>query len=107
MSILSFIGLSGILWMIYLFFTSLNSEQFLQKASRIKSIGTLALVFGILGQFIGLYSAFATIEKMGAVSPEILAGGLRVSSITTIYGLIIFIICYLLWLISYAIKKSK
>jgi len=63
----------------------------------IKSIGLFALVIGVLGQFIGLYSAFESIAKAGEVSQAILASGLKVSSITTIYGIIILIVSYLLW----------
>jgi biopolymer transport protein ExbB/TolQ len=63
----------------------------------IKSVGLFALVFGLLGQFIGLYSALSMIESAGAISPAILAGGLKVSSITSIYGMIIFVISYLIW----------
>ncbi len=66
--------------------------------SYVKSISLLAVMTGILGQFIGLYGAFQFIEGSGGVSPGILAAGLRVSSITTIYGLIIFVIGYLSWL---------
>lgn len=61
----------------------------------VRSLGLLALVLGVLGQLIGLYSAFVAIEEMGAVSPALLAGGLKVSSITTIWGLI----CYALSLL--------
>ena len=68
-----------------------------QQLNYIKSIGLLAAITGILGQLIGLYSAFEYIEMAGAVSPSILASGLRVSSITSIYGLIIFVVCYLMW----------
>ena len=63
----------------------------------IKCVGTLALVSGVLGQFIGLYSAFDFISQTGQVSQEILIQGLKVSSITSIYGLTIFIISYLIW----------
>jgi len=64
----------------------------------IKSLGLLAVVIGFLGQLIGLYSAFQFIESGSEISPAVLAGGLKVSSITTIYGLIIFVLCYLIWL---------
>jgi len=66
----------------------------------IKEIGLLALSFGILGQIIGLYGAFKGIEQMGQVSQEMMAGGLKVSSITTIYGLMIYILSILLRLIN-------
>ena len=58
----------------------------------INEIDLLALAVGALGQIIGLYGAFKAIEEMGQVSQQMMAGGLRVSSITTMYGLIIYII---------------
>lgn len=50
-------------------------------------LGVFSAVFGILGQTIGLLSALDAIEAMGGVSPAMLAGGLKVSFITTIFGL--------------------
>ena len=68
-----------------------NPEPIRKQLDLIKSLGLLALVFGVLGQFIGLFSAFQAIEQMGgSLSPSILAGGLKVSSITTIWGLIAY-----------------
>ena len=67
------------------------------RLTYIRSAGLLALVLGILGQLIGLYEAFSQIQKVGGVSQEMLAGGLRVSMITTLYGMIIFVISYLIW----------
>ncbi|HMC00228.1 MAG TPA: MotA/TolQ/ExbB proton channel family protein [Flavobacteriaceae bacterium] len=66
----------------------------------IKEIGLLALSIGILGQIIGLYGVFKGIEQMGQVSQEMMVGGLKVSSISTIYGLIIYIISIILRLIN-------
>ncbi|MCC5915185.1 MAG: MotA/TolQ/ExbB proton channel family protein [Balneolaceae bacterium] len=63
----------------------------------VKEIGLFGLIVGILGQFLGLYQAFTVIEVSGTVSPEILMSGLKISSITTIYGLIICLIGYLLY----------
>ena len=65
----------------------------------VKEIGIFGLIIGIFGQTLGLYSAFSIIEQAGTVSAEILISGLKVSSITTIYGLIICIIGYLLYMI--------
>lgn len=64
--------------------------------SWVKELGILGLVIGIFGQFIGLYQAFSAIEEMGSVSQSMLAGGLKVSSITSIYGLVIFILAIIL-----------
>lgn len=66
----------------------------------LKEVGILALSFGILGQIIGLYGAFKGIEQMGQVSQEMMAGGLKVSSIPTIYGLLIYILSLVLKLVN-------
>jgi hypothetical protein len=70
-----------------------------------KETALLALVWGILGQVLGLFAAFQGIEQMGEVSQAMLAGGLKVSSYTTIYGLIIFIVGKVLQLVAGAITK--
>ena len=66
----------------------------------VKELGILALSIGILGQIIGLYSAFQGIEQAGEVSQQMMAGGLKVSSITTMYGLLIYILSIILQLIN-------
>lgn len=69
-----------------------------RKIGTIKSVGLLALIIGILGQLIGLFSAFQAIElKAVEVSPSLIAGGFKISMITTIYGLIIFTLSMLVW----------
>ena len=73
-----------------------DEKQLAQAIQWMKSIGTLGLVLGIFGQLIGLYSAFSVIESAGGISPAILAGGLKVSLITSIYGILIYIIYLIL-----------
>ena len=91
----------GILTILLITVTAVTIYVYLRGSNRhiplIKEIGIFALVVGILGQFIGLYQAFQSIEMAGTVSQAILAGGLKVSSITTIYGIIIFLISWLLY----------
>ncbi len=78
------------------------------KISYVKSVGLFALIIGILGQLIGLYQAFMGIEAMGSVSSAMLAGGLKVSMITTLYGLFIYVLSYIIWFaLSFALKNSK
>lgn len=60
-----------------------------------KSVGLLALVTGILGQLIGMYDALKAIEMIGQVSPAMLAGGIKVSMITTLYGMLIYVLSLL------------
>ena len=85
-----------------------SDDRINQRLALIKSVGLFGLVFGVLGQLIGLYSAFVRIQAMGNVSPAILAGGIKVSMITTIYGVIIFLIAYLVWFgLAALLEKTK
>jgi biopolymer transport protein ExbB/TolQ len=74
----------------------LTAEQLNNKIGIVRSVGILALVLGILGQLLGLYDMFVAIQEMENVAPTLLAGGLKVSMITTLYGLIIFLVSLLL-----------
>jgi biopolymer transport protein ExbB/TolQ len=67
-----------------------EEKQLNQSLQWLKSIGTLGLVVGIFFQLIGLYTAFSIIEVSQGISPSILAGGLKISLITTLYGLLIY-----------------
>ncbi|VAW26198.1 hypothetical protein MNBD_BACTEROID06-1154 [hydrothermal vent metagenome] len=84
-----------------------DKEKISSQISSIKSLGLFALVLGFLGQFLGLFQAFSIIAEVGSISPAILANGLKVSSITSIYGMIIFLVAYLLWLGLNAMLKKK
>ena len=90
MGILTLVFLAVIIVSI-LEFRNLNNLSGNYNGSRIKSFGLLALVIGIFGQLIGLYAGFETIEASGNVSQSMLAGGIKVSMITTMYGLLIFL----------------
>ena len=59
------------------------------------SLSLFAVVWGVLGQVIGLIAGFDAIEAAGSVSPGILAGGLKVSFIPLAFGLVIYLIARL------------
>ena len=61
----------------------------------IKAIGIFAIVWGIFGQSIGLFSALQAIEAAADVAPAMIFGGLKVSMITTLYGSFIFLFSWL------------
>lgn len=75
-----------------------HQTTFRHQLTRIKSVGLFALVFGIFAQLLGLYQMFSAIERAGDISPTILAGGLKVTTIAPLYGFIIFLLSYLIWL---------
>lgn len=57
----------------------------------------LAPSLGFFGTVIGLVQAFDTIEQVGDISPTVVAGGMKVALITTIYGLIVAMILQVLY----------
>jgi flagellar motor component MotA len=81
----------------------LNRENDNTKTiSLISSIGLFTLVWGVLGQVIGLIGGFDAIEAAGNVSPGMMAAGLKVSFLTTLFGLIVFLVArlgiiFLIW----------
>ncbi len=102
MGILTFVLISMVAWTIYHLFPILTGKKInltktRLKLKHIKTIGSFGAVIGILGQLIGLYSAFSVLEKHGDISQSLIAGGLKVSTIPTIYGILIFLISLLLW----------
>jgi len=58
----------------------------------LSSVSLFAIVWGLLGQVIGLIGAFDAIEAVGDISPALLAGGLKVSFIVPMFGFITFLI---------------
>ncbi len=87
---------------------SQTTDATYRKIRYVREIGLFALVVGMLGTLIGLYSAFVYIEQEGGVSSGMMAGGLKVAMITTLYGMVIFIISYLIWLgLSWKLKQPN
>lgn len=70
-----------------------------EKQTKIKellaSIGLFTLVFGFLGQVLGLIGAFDAIEMAGDVAPSVLAGGLKISFLTSAFGAFVFLVARL------------
>ena len=61
-------------------------------------IGIFTFFLGILSQAIGLMQAFSAIEQAGGdISPALLVGGLKVSMIAPVYGLMIFRVAVIGW----------
>ena len=63
------------------------------KAPRwVKEIGIGALVFSIFGTLMGLAQVLDAIHLYGDISVGVICGGLKVTLITTFYGLIVYFI---------------
>ena len=60
-------------------------------------------MLGFLGTVIGMVGAFDAIQAAGDISPNVVAGGIKVALITTIGGLIVAIILQLFY--NYIVSK--
>lgn len=64
---------------------------------------SLAPMFGFLGTVVGMVAAFDAIEAAGDISPSLVAGGIKVALLTTVFGLIVAIILQFFY--NYAVSK--
>jgi hypothetical protein len=112
MSILTILLVIMVAWFIYHFivaykFGQSSPEKVLRRLSYGKSIGLFAAITGILGQLIGFYEAFSAIEKAGDISPGLIYGGIKVSMITTLYGISIYLLSIIIWFSVSIIMERK
>jgi biopolymer transport protein ExbB len=63
----------------------------------------LAPMLGFMGTVIGMIGAFDAIEIAGDISPSLVAGGIKVALITTVFGLIVAIILQIFY--NYCVAK--
>ncbi|MDX9845478.1 MAG: MotA/TolQ/ExbB proton channel family protein [Tenuifilaceae bacterium] len=63
----------------------------------------VAPMFGFMGTVIGMIAAFDAIEVAGDISPSLVAGGIKIALITTVFGLIVAIILQVFY--NYLVSK--
>ena len=63
----------------------------------------LAPMLGFMGTVIGMIYAFDKIEAVGDINPSVVAGGIKVALLTTVFGLIVAIILQIFY--NYLISK--
>ena len=65
----------------------------------------MAPSLGFLGTVIGMVMAFDNIQRAGDISPTVVAGGMKVALITTIFGLIVALILQVFY--NYILSKIE
>ena len=70
----------------------MKKEKREKLAALISHVSLFALIWGFLGSVLGLIQAFDAIQSAGDVSGGMMAGGLKIALITTLFGLIAFLI---------------
>ncbi len=63
----------------------------------------IAPMLGFMGTVIGMIQAFDKIEAVGDISPTVVAGGIKVALLTTVFGLIVAIILQIFY--NYIVSK--
>lgn len=69
-----------------------NPESSKKMLRLVSDASLLGLVLGFLGSMIGLIEAFDAIEGFDKMNTAMIAGGLKVSFLTTVFGSFVFII---------------
>ena len=64
---------------------------------------SIAPMFGFLGTVVGMVAAFDAIETAGDISPGLVAGGIKIALLTTVFGLIVAIILQFFY--NYCVSK--
>ena len=88
--------------------TSYGGVQMARLENNLTWIGlfiALAPSFGFLGTVVGMVQAFDDIEVAGDISPTVVAGGMKVALLTTIFGLITAIILQIFY--NYILTKIE
>ena len=88
--------------------TSYGGVQMARLENNMTWIGlfiALAPSFGFLGTVVGMVQAFDDIEAAGDISPTVVAGGMKVALLTTVFGLIVAIILQIFY--NYLISKIE
>lgn len=116
MAILTLFLIITTAWFIYHFTVSylaqkMAREKLLRLLGYGKLIGLFSLIIGITGQMVGLYGMFDAIESAlnngEEIIPELVFGGIRVTMIVTIYGLLIYLFSLLLWFVSTMLIEKR
>lgn len=63
----------------------------------------IAPMLGFMGTVIGMVQAFDSIQKAGEISPTLVAAGIKVALLTTVFGLMVAIVLQLLY--NYCVSK--
>jgi len=82
---------------------SVQMGQLEKGISWISLFIALAPMLGFMGTVIGMIGAFDAIEAAGDISPSLVAGGIKVALLTTVFGLIVAMILQIFY--NYIVAK--
>lgn len=107
---MSLILFSFIASIVFLTIGFMNVKKHEKKSIKMAGLASdsslLGLVLGLLGTTIGLISAFDAIESLQNVNQAMMAGGLKVSALTTAFGAITFVLSRIGIIVLRAMQKA-
>jgi len=63
------------------------------------ALGALSGILGLLGTAVGISLAAGVIEGASSLSPQVIAGGVKVALSTTVFGLFLFTLALVAWMV--------
>ncbi len=96
-----------VLRFIFLYRSNKDSQKLKRTNDGILFFGSFAFLLGITGQMVGLIDAFDVIQNMNnaSVRPGMLAGGLKVTFIAPIFGMMLLMLSAIIWFVFRNLKK--
>jgi MotA/TolQ/ExbB proton channel family len=92
--------LNGLLFIITLILTIIKKKVNPLLLQWIKHIGGFAAAFGTFSTILGLFFAFSAIEAEAVIVPfQVISGGMKVALLTILYGLWIFSLSMLAYIL--------
>jgi len=81
-------------------YAKINANALNKAALDLKTLlilGVSALSVGVVGQLMGIYAALGAIIVATDISPAIVLEGFRIASISSLFGMAIFLITLVVW----------
>jgi len=82
---------------LYAVFTEDEGEGVQRQNRIVLQLGVFIFFLGIFSHVLGLVQVLTVLEEVSSVSPNLIAGGMRVALIAPLYGLGIFLLGWGLW----------
>lgn len=96
------------LWTIFLRLKNRQKKTIPTDKNLVNSIlflGSLGFIWGMLGQIIGFMQIADVIQEHGNIAPALIAGGIKVSLLTTTYGTILLLFSGIIWFVLKSTSK--
>ncbi|MCB9024218.1 MAG: MotA/TolQ/ExbB proton channel family protein [Lentimicrobiaceae bacterium] len=73
--------------------------NYAKRTEAILFLGSLAFLWGLLGQITGMMQMLGILSEFSDISPSLIAGGIKVSLLAPLYGFVIFIFSAVVWFV--------